>query len=239
MKYANPQLRDALAAEYALGTLQGSARRRFERLLKSDPQLRQLVAGWQERLAPLDALAEPLHPPARVWRSIQQRIEVQSGRRDDRQGFWASLGFWRGATVVSTLAAVVLAVSLVLIPPAKPPSVEQMVVVMMDEKATPAMTVSWPPRQKGLAKVRIHVVQHATMSPGTSWELWMLPGGEQKPVSLGLLNTDQTQELSIPSHLVPVMDAAAGLAMSVEPAGGSPTGLPTGPVIYSGQLTRL
>ena len=240
MKYTNPQLREALAAEYALGTLQGSARRRFERSLKDDPQLRQLVAVWQERLAPLDALAEPVQPPARVWRSIRERIEIGSGRRgaSGARGFWASLGFWRGATIVSTVAAVVLAVSLALIQPIQPP-MEKMVVVMSDDKSAPAMTISWPPQQQGSGKLRIRLLQHAIMPPGTSWELWMLPGGDQKPVSLGLINTDQTQELAIPSHLAPAMDSAWGLAMSVEPAGGSPTGLPTGPVIYKGQLTRL
>jgi len=68
VKYTNPQFRDAVAAEYGLGTLQGAARRRFERSLKDDPGLRQLVALWQERLAPLDEMIEPVKPPARVWR---------------------------------------------------------------------------------------------------------------------------------------------------------------------------
>lgn len=34
MNYRNPERIDRLAAEYALGTLRGPARRRFERLLR-------------------------------------------------------------------------------------------------------------------------------------------------------------------------------------------------------------
>lgn len=240
MKYRNEQLRDAVAAEYALGTLQGPARRRFERSLKDDPRLRQSVAGWQRRLAPLDALVEPVDPPARVWRAIQARIELASRRRtlSPPRGFWASLRFWRGVAIVSTAAALALAVSLVLItPPTR--TAETMVVVMSDDKSAPAMTVSWPMQRKGAANLRISVIGHPDMPAGTAWELWMLPGGDQKPISLGLIGTEPTQELVIPQKLAPVINGAWGLAMSVEPKGGSPTGLPTGPVIFKGQCTKL
>ena len=66
----------------------------------------------------------------------------------------------------------------------------------------------------------------------------MLPGGDRKPVSLGLITTHETQSLMVPRELSAAIDAAWGLAMSVEPKGGSPTGLPTGPVLYKGQCTR-
>jgi len=240
VKYHNEQLRDAVAAEYALGTLQGPARRRFERSLKDDPKLRHSVAIWQARLAPLDALVEPVVPPARVWRTIQARIEIGSKRRASSQprSFWANLRFWRGLAIASTAAALALAVSLVSItPPARTP--EMMVVVMSDDKSAPAMTVSWPMRRKGAANLRIHVIGHPDMPDGTAWELWMLPGGDQKPVSLGLIGTEPNQELAIPQQLTPMINNAWGLAMSVEPKGGSPTGLPTGPVIFKGQSTKL
>jgi anti-sigma-K factor RskA len=240
VKYQNEQLRDALSAEYALGTLQGRARRRFERSLKDDPQLRRLVAQWQGRLAPLDALVEPTQPPARVWQAIQDRIQAGSRRQafGAPRSFWASLGFWRGAAIASATVAVALAVWLAVIPPATHPR-EMMVVVMADDKSAPVMTVSWPSQQKDGPKLRIRVLGHAEMPPGTAWELWMVPGGEQKPVSLGLINTEPTQELVIPQKMMPVINTAWGLAMSVEPEGGSPTGLPTGPVIYKGQRIGL
>ncbi len=234
MKYHTQQLREALAAEYVLGALQGRARRRFERSLKDDPQLRELVAQWRDRLAPLDALAEPVQPPARVWHAIRDRVELGSGRRS----LWANLGLWRAATLASMAVALALAVSLAMLAPGQHAR-ETMVVVMAGEDANPAMTVSWPTHSQGEPKLRIRVFGHPEMPAGTAWELWMLPGGDQKPVSLGLIGTEPTQELRISRRLAPLIDRAWGLAMSLEPHGGSPTGLPTGPVLYKGQCTKL
>jgi anti-sigma-K factor RskA len=234
MKYRNTQLREALAAEYVLGVLQGRARRRFERSLKDDPPLRELVVQWRDRLAPLDALARPVRPPARVWQAIRDRVQLGSRRRS----LWASLGLWRTAALMSTAAALALAVWLAVLPPGRHVP-DMMVVVMSGEDASPAMTVSWPMHSAGEPKLRIRVMGHPEMPSGTAWELWMLPGGDQKPVSLGLIGTEPTQELTIPRKFAPLVNRAWGLAMSVEPSGGSPTGLPTGPVLYKGQCTKL
>jgi anti-sigma-K factor RskA len=225
-----------LAAEYSLGTLQGPARRRFERSLKDDPALRALVREWQSKLAPLDGLIEPVQPPARVWQGIAARIQT-SRRRSASGGWWGSLRFWRGATLTSGGLVLVFAAALLATPSSK--QREMMIVVMSDANLAPHMTISWPMREARKPKLRVRVVSHEQMDQNTSWELWMLPGHEQKPVSLGLINTDETQELALPERLTPMINDAWGLAMSVEPKGGSPTGAPTGPVLYKGQRTEL
>ncbi|HEY7760187.1 MAG TPA: anti-sigma factor [Burkholderiales bacterium] len=233
MKYHNELLREALAAEYALGTLQGRARRRFERSLKDDPALRRYVASWQERLAPLDAAVTPVQPPARVWHAIQRRVTAAPR---GWAALWDSLRFWRGAAFAGLAAALMLTASLGVLPPERS---ELMVVVMSDERAEPRMTVSWDTDSGGDKRMRIRVLGHAEMAPDTAWELWMLPGGDRKPLSLGLITTHETQSVLVPRELATAINAAWGLAMSVEPKGGSPTGLPTGPVLYKGQCTKL
>jgi len=232
VKYHTEELRDALAGEYALGTLQGRARRRFERSLKDDPDLRRRVSAWQARLAPLNAAVEPIQPPARVWHEISRRIGAQ---RRGRSGIWNSLGFWRGATLASATAALILVAALFAIVP--PP--ETMVVVMADKADQPMITVSWRTESVGEKKLRVRVIGHQTMDPDTAWELWMLPGEGTQPVSLGLITTHETQTVAVPERLAKTINAAWGMAMSVEPKGGSPTGVPTGPVLYRGQCTRL
>jgi anti-sigma-K factor RskA len=88
--------------------------------------------------------------------------------------------------------------------------------------------------------IRIKVIQeHPVMAPGTSWEMWMLPGGKAAPVSLGLINVDRDQVMKIGPELAARMGGAWGLAMSVEPEGGSRTGAPSGPVIFKGQCVRM
>jgi anti-sigma-K factor RskA len=235
MSYFDPAVREALAAEYVLGTLGGRARRQFERRLQRDPALRREVAAWQERLAPLNTQVVPVQPPARVWRSIERRLSPDAGRAG---GLWHSLGFWRGATFASAVAALGLAATLAVLMPATRPQ-ETMVVVLADDRATPAMTISWQTSGRGDRPLRVRVIGHQVMDPETAWELWMLPGGDRRPVSLGLITTHETQSVRVPAGLMPAVDAAWGLAMSVEPKGGSPTGLPTGPVLYKGQCTKL
>ena len=74
MNYNKPQLRQMLAAEYALGTLAGPARRRFQRLLADDPALRRDVAWWEGRLHALHGGIAPVRPRAQVWQEIQLRL---------------------------------------------------------------------------------------------------------------------------------------------------------------------
>src|SRR5262245_1493382 len=74
MKYENPELRDRLAAEYALGTLRGAARRRFQRLMKDDPALRDLTLQWEMRLNDMAASVKPVAPRPQVWQAIDRAL---------------------------------------------------------------------------------------------------------------------------------------------------------------------
>lgn len=234
MKYRSEQLRDALAAEYALGTLKGAARRRFERLLKEDPALRYRVETWQTRLEPLGDRVAPVSPPGRIWKAVESRIQG----RARPTGIWQSLPFWRGLAGLCATAILVLVLALGVERSNRLEGQEHMIVVMSDDKSRPMMTVSWPMENRH-GKLRIRVIGHQEMAPETAWELWMLPSGDGKPRSLGLITTHETQEVDIPDHLMPAVNAAWGMAMSVEPKGGSPTGTPSGPVLYSGQCTKI
>lgn len=229
--YKSPELRDKLAAEYVIGTLRGRARARFQSLMRYDVALRRIVAEWEERLTPLAAAAGEVPPPVRVWQGITRRI---GGR-----GQGARLAFWRGLAVTSTAFTLVLAIFIGMAPRPEPPAA--MVAVMSDDQGRLSMVVSWP-RMKEMREphVRIKVLQeHPTMAAGTAWELWMLPGGQAAPVSMGLISTDADQVMKLAPALAERMSDASAVAMSVEPAGGSPTGAPTGPVIFKGQCVRI
>jgi anti-sigma-K factor RskA len=63
-------------------------------------------------------------------------------------------------------------------------------------------------------------------------ELWAVPGSGA-PRSLGLISASGATVVSKAQQL----KGAAALAVSLEPTGGSPTGAPTGPVLYVGKLT--
>lgn len=239
MKLESGELREKLAAEYVLGTMSARTRRRFNTLLKQMPALRRNVADWESRLLPLANVLPEIQPPARVWKAIEARIH---GKRSSaaRAGFWQSLSFWRMSSFTSAALAVALIV-FVSVPGRQAPEElpGRMVVVMNDlQTKEPAMTATWEPGRQGERIVRLRVIGHAEMAPGTAWEMWMLPGGDQKPVSLGLVTTHETQTMVVPASMSARLDSATGLAMSVEPAGGSPTGLPSGPVLYAGNCIK-
>lgn len=233
--YSNPQLRETLAAEYVIGTLRGPARARFQGLLRYDPDLRRIVADWEARLTPLAAAANEIAPPSRIWDALSARIAGAARGA----GWQSSLRFWRGLAVTSAAFVLVLATVIGVTP--RPEPAMYMVAVMSDDKGAPAMVVSWPEMKAARDPyIRIKVLQeHPVMAAGTAWELWMLPGGKAAPVSMGLISTDADQVMKLGPALARKMDGAWGVAMSVEPAGGSPTGAPTGPVIMKGQCVKI
>ncbi|UCH47378.1 MAG: anti-sigma factor [Betaproteobacteria bacterium] len=238
MKYENPTIRDRLAAEYVLGTMPWRARRRFEAQLKTSPALRAAVSQWEALLTPMASSVPALTPPRRVWQEIQKRIHGDAAAQT-RVGWWYSLGFWRTATGFALAALLALGV-VMTIPEGVPTGDETMMVVVMDDMQTksPAMTVSWEPGGSDSKMLRLRVIGHAEMAPDTAWELWMLPGKDRPPVSLGLITTHELQTLQVPAQLVPEIDDAWGLGMTVEPAGGSPSGAPTDQMLYMGQCVK-
>ena len=63
----------------------------------------------------------------------------------------------------------------------------------------------------------------------------MLPDGSP-PVSMGSMDGAEVVVIDAARLLGASGDQIPSLAVSVEPKGGSPTGLPTGPVVASGAL---
>jgi len=236
MKYDDPRLRDKLAAEYVLGTLRGQARARFQSLMRYDGALRSVVKDWESRLTPLARAGTDIAPPERVWQALSERLTGEP----HRLRWWESLALWRGLTATCAAFALVLAIVTGVSREAEPPMA--MIAVMNDTQGRPAMTVSWPSMQAARDRpfLRVRVIQeHPVMAPGTAWELWMLPGGESNPVSLGLITTDVDQVMELKPELAARIEGAWGIAMTVEPKGGSPTGQPTGPMVMQGPCVKL
>src|SRR5690606_18509165 len=70
----NPAEREALAGEYALGTLDARQARVVERTMATDAAMRQAVLAWQARLSPLAALTTPEVPPPGLWERIEASL---------------------------------------------------------------------------------------------------------------------------------------------------------------------
>lgn len=220
---------DQLAGEYALGTLPPRARRRIAAIARSDAVVADALRAWELRLAALDAGVAPVTPSPRVWTAIAQRLGLGETSRQVR-GWWSRLDLWRGLAVASTLAAIALGVALVAGRIEAPgPS---LVVVLAGPDARPALIATAAPNERTLSLKAVGPVQ---VPADRVLELWALPEGAA-PRSLGLIPASGSGRLTLPEAALTRIPA---LAVSLEPAGGSPTGAPTGPVLYSGRIERI
>jgi anti-sigma-K factor RskA len=228
MKYRDPKLRDLLAGEYAMGLLPPRARARFERLMAGDAELARLVADWQERLAPIDQTAPPVAPPRRIWRAVEQGTLQRSFPAPTRSaGLLQSLAFWRGFAGAAAAVATALVLFIAMGPgPARAPTV---VAVLADSTGTPAFIATRGERGE---EVAVAPVRSQSLEAQKSFELWAIAGGPPKP--LGLVSARPGKPLLVPASALTT--AGTVLAVSLEPEGGSPTGLPTGPVLFQGKV---
>lgn len=234
MDYSRRPLADRLAAEYVLGTLQGSARRRFDALLPAHPALREAVASWQQRLAPLSSSVAPVEPPAQVWQGIQTRLFPGSAAAaaPPALAWWQRLGLWRALSGLSTAAAVALFVVASQVPAPQAPIVVVLAANAQAGDAALAMNASFVASVSADGRALVlKPLSPLAITPGRALELWAVPA-QGAPRSLGLVQASAATTL-LRAQLL--RDTAA-FAVSVEPTGGSPTGLPTGPILSVGKL---
>lgn len=239
MKPLDDNLRDLLAGRYALGVMQAGARRRFESWLRYDQGLRRLTRRWERQLDGLNQNLTPVSPPARVWQRLEQRISPAHTASKDTpvQGVHLSNGWqgWRSFALFASLVAVMLGGWIVY--PHKPhravPPPINLAVLSGDTGAMYVMC-SDPVSHKAA----FEVLAKAAIPDDKDAELWLLPANGA-PRSMGLLPREGRMVKTVRAEILAQFAGAKGLAVSVEPKGGSPTGGPTGPIPYQGKLMNF
>jgi anti-sigma-K factor RskA len=223
----------SLAAEYVLGVLSAEQHRDFELRLMREPALAAEVAFWEQRLGSLASEVKPVAPPPQVW----TRIEAAHANTSDHGanvGLWQSLPFWRWAAIGSAAIAAASLVALVEVSRAPIPAHPLIARLDLGGGGQAGFVAAIDPSRGGLTIVPASVADVTQRV----LELWLIAPGD-KPRSLGLIEPGRPVHINLPADLIRHIAADATLAVSVEPPGGSPTGLPTGPVIANGKLTNL
>jgi anti-sigma-K factor RskA len=216
---------DMTAAELALGLLDGEERAAALRRVLADPAFARDVEEWRQRLAGLfDDYPEVAAPESVAARLAQPDRPALPARAPARR--------WPIATLITAIAAM-LALFVILRPTPQPVVTPHRVMVaslMMSDKsaAVPAVV------DMTTGEMR---VGGAAMAPsGKSAQLWMI-GGDGVPRPMGVLASTGPSRMVLPADKRAGLKAGITLAVSIEPIGGSPTGLPTGPVVASGKLS--
>lgn len=226
--------RSLLAGEYVLGTLDAAARREVE--AANDPELRRDIHWWERHFAALALKLPPIAPRPVVWlglmHAIAARARPAAARAPRLLQAWAAL-----ATAASLVLGFGLFRELREAPPAPVVVTERVAAASLVAAINvPKLGVPWtvaivPERNE----ITLHTTGVADPAGKGDAELWLIADG--KPVSLGVFPKEAVSvRRTLPRGLA--FAAGATIAVSLEPKGGSKTGLPTGPVITSATLLQ-
>ena len=230
MRYDNESLVDMLCTEYILGTLKGAARRRFEQLIRQRANWAQALVWWESHMHLLADTVPAVKPPNTVWKNIQRQLFDKNNTNNN--------SWWKSWAFVSTALAASFATLLVIQTPLSITEPKPTAVALL---ATESAQAGWllSEIKKSATDVEIKAISLASLElkPDNAFELWLLPADKSKPLSLGLLPQQGSATVKVPINVIPLM-ASGALAVSLEPLGGSPTGQPTGAVLYQGKMTK-
>ncbi|WP_102223355.1 anti-sigma factor [Acidimangrovimonas sediminis] len=214
---------DLLAAEFVLGTLDREERIAVEARLRSDPAFRVRVTEWEVHFASLNVEYVPLPVPDLMPR-IERRLFGTPGRVQGRY-------FIRMMGILSLGVAAAFAFFFIILGETggirPPPAHYAATLEGQGEKLT--FSADWDAADGALVVSR---TSGPAPADGKSYELWLIRDGGI-PMSLGVLRGAQTRTV------VPALLPGSVLAVSLEPAGGSRVGKPTGPVLVKGTVARL
>jgi len=241
----------AQSGEFVLGTLSSADWATFAKAAQHNEEAQRLIAEWEETFQPLADALEPVTPPHHVWAGIQARLsgepaehgidtdefdlyETTDSQYDDsvaslldqrriNKSLERKAGLWRSFAGLATAASILLASFLWInhLEVRDQAPVESVVAltqcnsmtIVRDEQALPIWIVD-AAMDEGL--VRVTAIAPPPIEDSQVYELWMV-----KPDESG------------------VQSMAVAFAVSLEPAGGSPQDVPTGPVLFQGVVQNL
>lgn len=228
------------AAEYVLGVLNASERRAVEARIAAEPAFASEVGSWETRLMPLIDEIASVNVPDYVWVRIRSSLNLSPARAPatpSPTSLWQSLAFWRSLAGGAFAAAAAFAIALfiapaVVVPP--PPVNPSMASTLAHDDGSPGFIATINP-----------VTGTMTITPvagaptdGRVAELWLIPQG-QAPRSLGVVDAAKAQLVRIPDRMLAELGTQAILAVTLEPPGGAPGGVPSGPIIAKGGIALL
>ncbi|GGC60441.1 anti-sigma factor [Chelatococcus reniformis] len=253
----DPEEIDHVAAEYVLGVLDAEATARCEHLMATDGVFAARVDVWRRWLAEIDQTAQPEAGADELWARIRSGIEAlpreqpapasaataRTGGagvgtrpvRDLGRGLarlWDSLSVWRGLGLSTTAAAILMAIALVA-PTRERTGTPSLVAVLISDTGTrPAALVN--AYRDGRAE--LVPLADVAVPAGRALQVWTLWDRARGPVSVGLIDGMRSIDLAVRG--LPAPDADQLFEITLEPAGGSPTGRPTGPILMKGNTVR-
>ncbi|EEB82381.1 anti-sigma factor [Roseobacter sp. GAI101] len=224
-----------LAADYVLGLLPEDESQLFEEILARDSDLAQYVGDLRDRLLPLDLSAAPRDLPegmvARTRAALEQ-LDAPSPITTARKSLPNAAANTpqmpsgrRAGLIAAALVGIAVGFGAGWLRPSPEPLV---IAVLLDDQGVPQAVVE----DYGNDTATVRFVAEIDVPPDRSLQVWTLPTPEIGATSLGVL--DRTAPTRLTFDHLPGPMAQQLYEVTLEPAGGSPTGRPTGPIIGKG-----
>ncbi|MGL4727564.1 MAG: anti-sigma factor [Bosea sp. (in: a-proteobacteria)] len=229
--------RDAASGEYAFGLMDAAEMAAFEARMAREPDLATRVSSWRRHLTEVDLTATLLPVPDDLWPGIEAALEREpaqpalpaSPTNSLLDRLWGSIGLWRWGALASAAAALTLAVGLASsVQRAALQPVLVAVLMTADREAAAIVNVA----ADGRAELK--PLKAFEVPAGKAIEIWTLWDRSVGPKSIGLIG--QTRGTRLDLRNLPRQPGQL-FEMTLEPATGSPTGRPTGPVLTIGNAT--
>ena len=233
-----------LAGEYVLGTLSAARRADVETRMANDAALRTAVEQWQQKLAPLTALAEPVEPSPALWQRIESSLAAQEKRAatanvattlqpETISSWWNSLRLWRGLAATGFAAAAFMGI-VVVGKLAQPPGPGYMVVLVGPQDKSPGWVVQAATNSQ---QARLIPLGKVDVPSDKSLQFWTKGNDWKGPVSLGLVRPGESKEVSLDK--LPPLEPNQLFEITLEPYNGSPLDRPTGPILFIGRAVKI
>lgn len=231
---------ELLAAEYALGLLEGEALLAARGRVAREPALADAVAKWEDRLAPMLDEVAGATPSSDVWQRIDNAIDAMENQTDGGNvvDLNAQVKRWKWATGISSAAAAIALAFLAI--PTSPdpiaPATEAPLMASIPIGDTPLrLGVTYLPASEemlvsasGLSADGVH-----------DHELWLVPGDGSALQSLGVVVPGEERRVALPDDITRNMADGAQLLLTREPLGGKPADQDAGPVVAEGNFQLI
>ncbi|WP_052951879.1 anti-sigma factor [Devosia soli] len=222
--------RRAAVAEYVLGLLGPKAHAAIEARIAQKVDLQRERDFWVQRFAHLDNQVEPVTPPSHLFQNLEARLFGA----EKRTSFWDSLVFWR-SMAAGALAVAAVAVAFTALEPQ--PNSGQLATQLVAALQAEGSDVEFVALYDGTGAVRLTSLSGDAV-PGSDYELWAIQGG-QNPISMGVVPVNARTTVELSDAVRAGWGEGSVLAITLEPAGGAPNGVPTGPVVAQGAVTKI
>lgn len=235
-RYQNPELFEQLAIEYAVGSMQGRARKRFEALMDTHFYLRAVVDAYENKFAHLVELLPDAEPPKKVWNNIEAHIDASIAvKNKEEKTPWWKTGFFKQSFGFAAMALIVSAV--LLFNPMDKTTFNTATAYSAVLESDSSEPIAFTKIRKSDMKLSVDIMKPVQIDNDMELTLWCHPKGGGMPMKMGTISKSGKTEIKISKEEWQSMKDIGQLAISIEHKNDKSVRQPTGKILLKGQLS--